>query len=194
MNLKKVCVYCASSTQCNPIYHEAAFELGKILAKNSITIVYGGGAVGSMGHLANGALSENGEVIGIIPKFMFDLEWGHSKISDLQVVENMHIRKQKMIENTDAVIALPGGCGTFEELFEALTMKRLGLYPNPIVLLNTQGFYDKFVNMMTHSIDEKFMDERHRLMWTIAKEPEEVVPSINSTPAWFENARSFAAI
>ena len=194
MNLKKVCVYCASSTQCNPIYHEAAFELGKILAKNSITIVYGGGAVGSMGHLANGALSENGEVIGIIPKFMFDLEWGHSQISDLQVVENMHIRKQKMIEKTDAVIALPGGCGTFEELFEALTMKRLGLYPNPIILLNTKGFYDKFVNMMNHSIDEKFMDERHRLMWTIAKEPEDVISSINSTPAWFENARSFAAI
>lgn len=194
MNLKKVCVYCASSTKCDQVYHEAAFKLGRILAQESITIVYGGGAVGSMGHLANGALSAGGEVIGIIPKFMFELEWGHSGISELQVVDDMHKRKQNMIDATDAVIALPGGCGTFEELFEALTMKRLGFYPNPIVLLNTESFYDNFVKMMLHSIDEKFMDERHRLMWSVANRPEDVLPELKSAPAWFENARTFAAI
>jgi len=192
--IKKVCVYCSSSKQIDKAYHQGAFQLGQILAKNGVTIVYGGGAVGSMGHLAEGALSENGEIIGIIPEFMYELEWGHPKISQLQVVEDMHIRKQKMIEGSDAVIALPGGSGTFEELFEALTLKRLGFYQNPIVLLNTKNYFDPCIKMLEKTVEEQFMDQRHGLMWSVAKSPDEVLSTIQSAPVWFENARSFAAI
>lgn len=194
MGIQKVCVYCASSRQADPLYRNSAEKLGEILAENSIILVYGGGAVGSMGALARGALSKSGEVIGIIPRFMVDLEWGNKNLSQLIIVKNMQERKKKMIEGVDAAIALPGGTGTLEELLEAITWKRLGLFLNPIVIVNTAGFYNPLLEQLNHSINEKFMDQRHGSMWTVVDRPEDVLPAISSAPPWFEGARHFAAI
>ncbi|HEY7871286.1 MAG TPA: TIGR00730 family Rossman fold protein, partial [Rudaea sp.] len=115
----RVCVYCASSQMCDADYHAAATRLGELLAADHHTIVYGGGAVGLMGSLANGALSRGGKVIGIIPRFMTEVEWQHPGIENLEVVEDMRERKHRLLTGSDAVVALPGGCGTLEELFEA---------------------------------------------------------------------------
>ena len=194
MKISRVCVFAASSRQTDKIYLEAAFSLGKILAKESITVVYGGGAVGLMGELANGAMAVGGEVIGVIPKFMLDLEWGHQGITDLKIVKDMHERKKHVMEGSDAIIALPGGCGTLEELFEALTMKRLGFYLNPLILVNLNGFYDSLIKQLELIIDEKFMDGRHREMWSVVRSPEQVLNAIKNAPKWSNKARHFASI
>src|SRR5579872_5138585 len=178
--LQKVCVYCASSERSDRIYLDAARRLGEILAENSVTVVYGGGAIGSMGHLAEGALSKGGTVIGVIPRFMRELEWDHKGLTELQVVENMRERKHIMLTDSDAAIALPGGSGTLEELLEAISLKRLGIYLRPIVLVNTRGFYDPLLELLHRCIQERFMDQRHAAMWQVASGPEEVLDVIRS--------------
>ena len=125
---QSVCVYCASSQACDALYHDVAHRLGGLLAKAGWTVVYGGGRSGSMGALAEGALAAGGRVVGIIPRFMQDLEWGHDALSELHVVEDMRTRKHEMLTRASAVIALAGGTGTLEELLEAMTLKRLGLF------------------------------------------------------------------
>jgi len=189
-----VCVYCASSRSADAAYREAATRLGAVLAEHNLGIVYGGGAVGSMGALADGALSRGGRIVGILPRFMAELEWGHPGLSELQVVEDMRSRKHRMLTHSAAVVALPGGTGTLEELLEALTLKRLGLYLNPIVLVNTRGFFNSFSTLMSRCIEERFMDERHRQMWQLVEEPEQVPAAIKSAPSWSLDARSFAAV
>lgn len=192
--LHKVCVYCASSESSDAVYLDAARRLGEILAEHSITVVYGGGAVGSMGRLAEGALSKQGKVVGIIPRFMQELEWDHKGVTELQVVENMRERKHRMLTGSDAAIALPGGSGTLEELMEAISLKRLGIYLNPIVIVNTRGFYDPLLELLQRCIEERFMDERHGAMWQVAGGPEEVLPAIHAAPKWTHEARQFAAM
>ena len=194
MAIKRVCVYCASSRQCDPEYHDAAARLGRDLARNKVTLVYGGGSVGSMGHLADAALAEGGRVVGVLPRFMYDLEWGHRGLSELLIVVDMHERKRLMIDAVDAVVALPGGCGTFEELFEAMTWKRLGLFGGAIVIVNTDDFYRPLIELLERSIERRFMDQRHRAMWTVVDEPEEVLGAIRDAPAWPHQNRSFAAL
>jgi uncharacterized protein (TIGR00730 family) len=189
-----VCVYCASSRSAHGAYRQAAARLGAVLAEQRFSIIYGGGAVGSMGALADGALSRGGRVVGILPRFMADLEWGHKGLSELQIVEDMRARKHRMLSHSAAVVALPGGSGTLEELLEALTLKRLGLYLGPIVLVNTRGFFHSFTELLRHCIEEHFMDERHRQMWQLVEEPEQVPAAISSAPLWSAEARSFAAI
>ena len=159
-----------------------------------MTLVYGGGSVGSMGHLADGALAEGGRVVGVLPRFMYDLEWGHSGLSELLVVNDLHERKRLMIDEVDAVIALPGGCGTLEELFEAITWKRLGLFGGPIVLVNTLGFYTPCVSFLESCIERRFMDGRHRKMWSLVEQPEEVLGAIATATPWPHENRSFAAL
>src|SRR4249920_1267950 len=154
----RICVYCASSEHCDRIYHDAATALGRLLAEAGCTIVYGGGAVGLMGSLANGALAAGGDVIGIIPRFMTEVEWQHPGLAALEVVEDMRERKHRLLTGSDAVIALPGGCGTLEELSEAITLKRLGLYFNPIVLVNTRGFWDPLIRLLDDMVRERFMN------------------------------------
>lgn len=192
--IMRICVYCASSQECDPHYHEVAFKLGAMLAEAGHTLVYGGGSTGSMGAVANGALSVGGEVIGIIPKFMADLEWGHPGVTRLELVEDMRERKHRLLTDSDAVVALPGGCGTLEELFEAITLKRLGIYFNPIILLNTRGFYTPLQGFMESVISERFMNDAHLSMWSLVDEPEEVLPAIKATPRWREDAREFAVV
>lgn len=194
MDVRKVCVYCASSRQCDPAYHDAARELGKELAQNGVTVVYGGGLVGSMGALANAALAHGGRVIGILPQFMYELEWGHDGLSELVIVNDIHERKRRMISDVDAVIALPGGCGTLEELFEAITWKRLGLYSGPIVMVNTRNFFAPCVELLSRAIEERFMDPRHAQMWSLVDHPREVLDAIHRAPPWHPENREFAAL
>ena len=192
--MKKVCVYCASSSQIDDEFLNAAYELGQVLAKNDYAIVYGGGSVGSMGKLADGAMAAGGTVIGIIPEFMMELEWGNENITELVVVNDMQERRKKLIEGTDAVIALPGATGTMEELFEAMTWKRLGFYMNPIVLVNTRKFFDPLIEFLENCVREKFMDERHRELYSVVDKPSEVISAISEAPPWYDDAVHFASI
>ena len=189
---RHVLVFCASSGSCDPAFHAAAASLGRAIARNGDTVVYGGGAVGSMGALADGALSQGGRVIGVIPKFMTEVEWQHPGLATLEVVEDMRERKHRLLAGSDAVVALPGGCGTLEELFEAITLKRLGLYFNPIVLLNTRGYYTALAQFLETTISERFMNPEHAAMWSMVDRPEDVLPEIRGTPRWHENARVFS--
>lgn len=190
--IRQVCVYCASSRECHDIYFEAAEDLGRELARHRIGIVYGGGGGGLMGRLADAALREGGHVTGILPQFMNDLEWGHRSLTELMLVESMHERKRAMLDRADAVVALPGGCGTLEELFEAITWKRLGLYLGPIVLVNVHGFFDPCVALLDRCVDESFMDQRHRAMWTVVSGSGEVVKALHGAPVWERDNRNFA--
>ncbi len=190
----KICVYCASSQRIDRVYLETARSLGRILAKQSVTIVYGGGGTGSMGALADGALEEGGHVIGVIPEFMYELEWGHTGIQEMKVVDNLHERKRLMLEGVDACVALPGGSGTLEELLEAITLKRLGLFLNPIVLLNMRGFFNPLLELFERCVSEQFMDDRHRQMWRVVEQPEEVLEAVELSPEWSSEARNFASL
>lgn len=190
----RICVYCASSAQCDRVYHEQAHRLGVLLADAGCTTVYGGGGMGSMGALADGALSRGGRIVGIIPRFMTEIEWQHPGVASLEVVEDMRERKHKLLTGSDAVVALPGGCGTLEEVFEAITLKRLGLYRNPILFVNTRGFYDGLRAFLDHTIRERMMGEAHAAMWQFVDDVDDVLPAIRNTETWPEDARSFAAL
>lgn len=189
-----VCVYCASSQTAHPEYREAASRLGEVLAGRGITVIYGGGGRGSMGALADGALGKGGRVIGILPRFMDDLEWGHRGLSELKLVEDMRTRKHLMLTGAQAAVALPGGCGTFEELLEAITLKRLGLFLGPIILVNTRGYFQPLLQMLARAVDEHFMDVRHSAMWQVVARPEEVPEALERAPAWIAEFRNFAAV
>lgn len=190
----RICVYCASSNQADPRYREAAFHLGELLASDGHSIVYGGGSAGSMGAVADGALSKGGEVIGVLPRFMADLEWGHPGLTHLDLVDDMRERKHRLLTGSDAVVALPGGCGTLEELFEAITLKRLGLYFNPIVLLDTLDYWQPLDAFLHQVIEQRFMNPEHAKMWSLAAIPEDVLPAIASSPKWDEQARDRAVV
>jgi uncharacterized protein (TIGR00730 family) len=191
---RAVCVYCASSRISHPDYRSAAHRLGEVLAQAGVGIVYGGGAVGSMGALADGALGKGGRVVGILPRFMAELEWGHRGLTELQLVEDLRTRKHLMLTLSQAAIALPGGSGTLEELLEAITLKRLGLYLNPIVMVNTRSFFDPLLELLEHAVTERFMHPRHLDMWQVVATPEEVPEALARAPAWSAEARSFAAV
>ena len=171
---------------------DAAAELGRHLAKSRITTVFGGGAVGSMGRMADAALAAGGKVIGMLPRFMYDLEWGHTGLTELLLVDDMHERKRLMIQDVDAIVALPGGSGTLEELLEAITWKRLGLHTHPIVIVNVRRYYDPLLRMLDGAVAEKMMDHRHREMWTVVERPQDVQEAIRATPNWSRDARRFA--
>jgi uncharacterized protein (TIGR00730 family) len=191
---KMICVYCASSRRCDAVYHEAARRVGEVLVDSGFAIVYGGGAGGSMGAVADGALARGGIVRGILPRFMMDLEWGHPKLTELRIVEDLRIRKHLMLSESHGVVALPGGCGTLEELFEALTLKRLGLYVYPIVLLNTRNYFSPLIELLKHAVAERFMGDRHLEMWQVVEEPEQIPHALATAPPWSEDAREFAAV
>jgi uncharacterized protein (TIGR00730 family) len=191
---RSVCVYCASSQACDGGYHDVARRLGGLLAAAGCTVVYGGGRAGSMGALAEGALAAGGRIVGVIPKFMVELEWGHDDLTELHVVEDMRTRKHGMLTRASAVVALPGGTGTLEELFEAISLKRLGLFPGPIVIVNTRGYYDPLLAQLAAAIDGRFMDARHAAMWTVVARPEDVLPAIETAASWGADSRDFAVV
>lgn len=190
----KICVYCASSAQASPDYGKAAFELGRLLASNEISVVFGGGGIGSMGRLADGVNSVNGSIIGVMPRFMKELEWAHPEVENIIWTTDLAERKAKLIENSDAVIALPGGCGTFEELLEVITLKRLGIYLKPIIIFNQDGFYDSLIDLFNRSVKDKFMDERHLEMFTVIDKVDDVIDAVNFSKPWSVDAKHFATL
>ena len=193
-HIKRVTVYASSSNGLAGGYYEAAARLGTVLGRAGLEIVYGGGGVGLMGAMANTALAEGAHVHGIIPGFLNTVEHGHQSLPRLEVVADMRERKQRMIENSDAVISLPGGSGTLEELFEVITMKRLGQFLGPIILLNTTGYYDRLHAFMTNAVSERFMSDQHLQMWSLVNEPEQVLQAMQEAAEWSEDARRFAAV
>ena len=175
-----VCVFCASSANIDARYLDAARELGGLLARDGWRCVNGGGAVGLMGAVTDGTLDAGGQVTGVIPKFMVDNGWCYDRLEDVVITADMHQRKQMMSEMADAVIALPGGVGTFEELLETLTWRQLGLVKVPVIILNTLGYYDALLEMLRHAIDEGFMKASHAHLWQVAATPDEAVALLNT--------------
>ncbi len=189
---RRILVFCASSTACEPHFHAAADRLGRAIARAGHTLVYGGGAVGSMGAVADGALEEGGHVVGIMPRFMREREWAHHGIQELELVDDMQTRKRLMLETADAIVTLPGGSGTFEELFDAITSKRLGIFAHPLVILNQNGFYDPLFRLLESSVAERFMHEQHLDIWHAVDHVDEVLPAIETAEPWPEDAVEFA--
>jgi len=159
--LKRVCVFCGSSDGARPFYREAAAELGRVLAARGVGVVYGGGNIGLMGALADGALAEGGEVIGVIPEHLVSKELAHRRV-DLRIVHSMHERKALMADLSDAFIALPGGFGTLDEFCEVLTWSQLGLHAKPCGLLNVDGYYDTLLGLFDHGVAEGFVQVESR--------------------------------
>jgi len=164
MVLRSICVFCGASTGTDPVYREAAAAMGRTLAEQGITLVYGGGAVGLMGVVADAALAAGGEVIGIIPQSLKDAEIGHPGLTRLEIVDGMHARKARMAELADAFIAMPGGLGTLEELFEVWTWGQLGYHAKPLGLLDTNHFYAKLSHFLDHLVAEAFVRPQYREM------------------------------
>ena len=189
-----VCVYCASSTKIDSCFVDAARALGKALAGRGINVINGAGGIGLMRALSDSALAAGGTVTGVIPRFMVEQGWQHDGLTELIVTADMHERKRLMASMSDGIIALPGGCGTMEELLEIITWKQLGLYLKPIVVLNTDGFYDPLLAMLARAVERHFMREQHRALWTVAPSVDEAVDMLYSTPDWDSNLRKFAAI
>ena len=192
--MQTICVYCASSTQVKPVYFEATARLSKIFALANLSVVYGGGSRGLMGQLADSTLEAGGKITGVIPRFMCDVEWNHTGLTELILVDTMHERKEKMAMMADAIVALPGGCGTLEELLEVITWKRLGIFTKPIVIVNVEGYFDDLVSMLNRAVDEHFMRTEHHKMWVVVQTPEEVLDAIYNSVIWDSNARNFAAL
>ena len=192
--LKSVCVYCASSTQIDEKYFRAAEELGHLIAGHGLTLITGAGKLGLMNTIENAALEAGGKVTGVIPSFMVREGWHHEGLTELIETPSMHERKQTMANLSDGIIALPGGCGTMEELLEIITWKQLGLYVNPIVILNVDGFYDALLAQLEKAVEENFMRTIHADIWKVASTPVEAMELLLNTPKWDKNIRKFAAI
>lgn len=175
MTLSRVCVFCGSRKGGNPAYVEAARELGTLLATKGIGLVTGGGKVGLMGVIADAALERGGEARGVIPRALLEREVGHEGMTELHVVETMHQRKAAMAALSDAFIALPGGIGTMEELFEVWTWSVLGIHAKPVGLLNVAGYYDDLLSFLDRSVHEGFFHPAHRARLVSATTPDDIL-------------------
>ncbi|WP_321519581.1 TIGR00730 family Rossman fold protein [uncultured Bacteroides sp.] len=193
-NINSVCVYSASSTKIDQTYFNAATILGQLLAKKEIRLINGAGSIGLMRAVADASLQAGGKVTGVIPRFMVEQDWHHKGLTKLVEVDSMHERKQLMADLSDGVIALPGGCGTLEELLEIITWKQLGLYFNPIVILNVNNFFDPLLAQLNDAVEQNFMRPQHAAIWSVAKTPEEAIDLLFTTPKWDKEIRKFAAI
>jgi uncharacterized protein (TIGR00730 family) len=171
-DIKTITVYAASSSSISSVYFQSAEDLGKRMAASQITCINGAGCNGLMAALTDAILENGGKVCGIIPQFMIDAGWMHPSLSEVIITPDMHIRKQRMAENADACIALPGGVGTMEELLEVITWKQLGLYTKPIIILNINGFYDNLLAMLLKLEQEHFLHHEQEKMWQVASTPE----------------------
>ena len=187
-------MYSASSTQIDPVYFQAADTLGRLLAQKGINLINGAGCLGLMSRISDAVLAAGGTVTGIIPHFMVEQNWHHKGLTRLIETETMHERKQMMADLSDGIIALPGGCGTMEELLEIITWKQLGLYLKPIVILNINGFYDPLLDMLEKAIRQNFMRRQHGTIWQVARTPEEAVSLLYTIPLWNKDIRKFVAI
>lgn len=192
--VQSIAVYCASSNKLRPSFVEAAERLGELIAAEGMRLVYGDGGIGLMAAVARGALNNGGKVIGVIPQFMVDQGWNNPNSTQTIITQTMHERKAKICDISDAMVALPGGIGTFEELLECLTWKQLGLHQNPVVILNTDGYYDHLLACIDLMVEEQMMRPIHKEMFVVVSRPEEVIPAILNAAEWDPNTRRLAAI
>lgn len=179
----RICVFCGSSAGRRPSYRAAASDFGERLAERKLGVVYGGASVGLMGAVADGARARGGEVIGVIPKALFKHEVAHQGLADLRVVDSMHARKALMAELSDAFVALPGGIGTLEELFEIWTWTQLGLHQKACGLLDVDGYYAGLEAFLDHSVDEGFLRPEHRALLIVEREPDALIERLLAQPA-----------
>lgn len=186
-DIRKVSVYCASSTRVGKEYVEAATRLGELLAERDVTLVYGGGAVGLMGAVCDAVKANGGKAIGVIPRFMVEKGWLRLGLDEVIAVDTMAERKHIMAEMSDAALVLPGGVGTFDELMDIVALKKLGLYLKPVVIVNTKGYYDSLANLLEKSVTEHFQDEKFRQVWRMAETPEDAIDLVFSEPYWTED-------
>lgn len=194
MQMKNIAVYCASSSQVRQVYHDEAYRLGRLFASEHIGVVYGDGGIGLMGALARGVLDGGGEITGVIPQFMVDEGWNNTDSTRTFVVETMHERKAKIARLADGMVALPGGIGTFEELLECLTWKQLGLHTKPVVILNTEGYYDSLLTAIDKMVEERFIRPVYREMYSVVRHADEVIPALRNAGTWDRTIRKDAAI
>ena len=178
--MKRICVFCGASPGARPEYAEATTELARMLVADGIGVVYGGGGVGLMGVLADAVLAEGGEIIGVIPGALVDREIAHRDVADMRVVGSMHERKALMAELADAFIALPGGIGTLEELFEVYTWAQLGLHRKPCALLNVEGYYDGIARFLAHAVEERFLRVEHLEVLMVESEARALIDRLRS--------------
>jgi uncharacterized protein (TIGR00730 family) len=190
----RVCVFAASSSRIDGEFATAASTLGTLLATAGMEVIYGGGGIGLMGNLSDAIIEKGGKITGVIPAFMKEEGWGHPLVSDMIVTRDMGERKKTMFENCDAVVALPGGIGTLEELTEAITLKQLSLYRGPIIILNTLNYYDLFIKFLEQMITGRFLRLEHKGIWEVVSTPEEVLASLRSYKGWNEDWRKTARI
>lgn len=183
MVMKSLCVFCGSSSGRAPGYSDAATRLGGHLAAAGVTLVYGGGGVGLMGVLADAVIDGGGHVIGVIPDALVARELAHPRVSDMRVVPDMHTRKALMADLADAIVALPGGLGTFDELFEALTWAQLGLHPKPIGLLNVEGYFAPLLALIDHAVVEGFVAPEGRSLILVETDPDRLIDGLRRAVA-----------
>ena len=184
-SVKNVCVFCGSREGSKGIYASTATSLGKYLAKNKIRLIFGGGQVGLMGLLANAVLQEGGEVVGVIPRMLYDKELANPAIHKLVIVDSMHQRKQKMYQLADAFIVLPGGVGTMEEAFEVWTWLQLGIHKKPIALLNVNSFYDSLLHFIEVMYQEDFIKVSHKKLLCVGTDIEKLFYDLNYSLAQY---------
>jgi len=180
-HIRSVAVFCASAQGVKPVYAEAAAELARSLARHKVGLVYGGSNVGLMQVVAEAAMAEGGSVVGVIPSVLVEAEVAHRGITELHVTDSMHTRKAMMSERSDAFIALPGGFGTLEELFEVLAWQTLKIHAKPVLLLNVAGFYDKLLEFLDHCVEEGMLKERNRRIVNVANNVEELLKFLGLT-------------
>ena len=191
--INRIAVYCSASDGVPEVYNTAAYRLGQLLAQEGVEVVYGDGGIGLMNHLAEGVLAEGGTITGVIPRFMVEQGWNNPRSTQTIVTGSMHERKAAITRMVDAMVALPGGIGTMEELFECLTWKQLGLHGKPIVIVNTDGFFNPILAALAKMAAERFMQPVHRNeMFTVVSEPEQVLSAIAAARTWGENMRDQA--
>jgi hypothetical protein len=189
-----ICVFASSSSRIDNEYAVVATSLGKLLAQASTDVVYGGGGIGLMGRLADAVLANGGKITGVIPGFMKEEGWDHPSVSEMIITSDMGERKKRMFQLADAIVALPGGVGTLEELTEAMTLKQLGLYKGPIIILNTLNFYKSLIDFLGHMVSGNFLRYEHRGMWEIAESAEDVMNILAKKEGWLHDPRSIAKI
>ena len=177
--MERICVFCGASPGARPAYRDAAARLARVLAGNGIVAVYGGGGVGMMGALADAVIAEGGELTGVIPRWLVDREVAHRDVMDMRVVGSMHERKALMAELSDAFVALPGGIGTLEELFEVYTWAQLGLHRKPCGLLNVEGYFDGIADFLAHAVAERFLRQETRELLMIETDPARLIERVH---------------
>ena len=190
----RICIFASSSSRINSEYAEAASELGMLLAQAGTEVVFGGGGIGLMGKLADTIIENNGIITGVIPSFMKDQGWDHSDVNEMIITDDMGERKKQMFAMSDAIVALPGGVGTLEELTEAITLKQLGLYRGPIIILNTLNFYKSLIDFFDHMVAEHFLRHEHKSIWEVAATPAEVMTLLEKRDTWLFDPIKIAKI